>query len=148
VTATSSPAATFPLPPGGTGTQQKFLSSHGAIDSTSGNVWGQSDITLKNTSPVTALRVVLRLAATPGLTNAGSFTTLPNAEYTVTVATNGGALVYTFTLQPGKTLPPGQYELAGQYTHASGTRTTSGDSYQATATSGGSSAEVSGNFAG
>jgi hypothetical protein len=148
----TSPAATFTLapssPPGRTGPAQNFLSSHGAIDPTSGSAWGQSDVTLKNTSTVSTLRVVLRLAASPGLVSTGSFTTVPNAEMTVTVASDGGTLVYTFTLKPGQTLRPGQYEFAGQYAHASGTRNASGDTYQATAVSGGSSATVSGNFAG
>ena len=134
--------------PGSTGAAQKFLSSHGAVDPASGGSWGQSDVTLTNTSPVTGLSLVLRLAATPGLTNAGSWSNIPNGAWTVTVTTNGGTLVYTFTLNPGQTLKPGKYEFAGQYTHATGARSASGDTYQASATSSGSSTQVSGNFAG
>ena len=146
-TPTSPATMTASPPPGRTPAQLGYLWSDGFVDKSSSIDFSQSDIMLKNAKPLTALTLVLRLADTPQLKSTGAWSTVPTQHMSITVQPGEGVLIYTFTLRPGVTLSPGEYEFAGQYTHASGVRNAGNDSYRAAALAAGQSAvEVSGTF--
>jgi hypothetical protein len=132
--------------PTGVHTQESFLWSDGSVDPHSTDNWAQSNVTLKNHLTVTALTARLRIALTPGVADAGSWSTVPSDALTVTVTREQDALVYEWVLKPGRTLAPGTYVFAGQYRHAAGGRDAGRDVYQATATARNIPVVVYGNF--
>ncbi|MEV7566609.1 hypothetical protein [Streptomyces tanashiensis] len=101
----------------------------GTIDPGSNRWWAQSDLAVTTDSPVTGLTVELRIARTPGVVSTGHWRTRPAEDFTVTVTEEPGALVYTWTLKAGRTVPPGPHTFAAQYNHAEGVRETSADTY-------------------
>ncbi|WP_327165363.1 hypothetical protein [Streptomyces zaomyceticus] len=116
------PAATLPAP--GPGAR-----ASGTVDPGSNRWWAQSDLALTTDEPVTGLTVELRIVRTPGVVSTGHWRTRPAEDFTVTVTPEGRALVYRWTLKPGRTVPPGPHVFAGQYNHAEGVRDASADSY-------------------
>ena len=133
--------------PSGSAPEEGFLWSDGSVAPESTDAQGRSNITLKNRQTVTAVEVTIRIARTDGLADAGAWSTMPAANYTVTVHRESGALEYHFELNPGVTLIPGTYVFTAQYDHAAGGRDAAGDAYLATASAGGSHVRVYGNFA-
>jgi hypothetical protein len=123
------------------------LWSEGSLDVHSTIYWAQNNLTLKTTKPLTSLTVELRIAQTGDVRNTGNWQTLPSDDFTVTVQESGGALLYRWTLKPGRTVPAGQHEFAGQYNHATGVRKVKRDSYHVHAQSSGRSVAVWGGFA-
>ncbi|MEU7158836.1 hypothetical protein [Streptomyces chrestomyceticus] len=121
----------FPAPP--LRTEDGPLWSDGAVDPHSNAYWAQSNVTLRARRPLTALTLELRIAQTGGVSDTGHWATLPPADFTVSVDEHDGALVYRWTLKPGRTVPAGRHVFAGQYNHAEGGRDASDDAYTATA---------------
>ncbi|MFF5761766.1 hypothetical protein ACFY8F_04480 [Streptomyces tanashiensis] len=101
----------------------------GTIDPGSNRWWAQSDLAVTTDSPVAGLTVELRIARTPGVVSTGHWRTRPAEDFTVTVTEEPGALVYTWTLKAGRTVPPGPHTFAAQYNHAEGVREASADTY-------------------
>ncbi|MFF5337561.1 hypothetical protein [Streptomyces sp. NPDC013181] len=99
----------------------------GAIDPHSNPYWAQSNVTLRTTEPLSALTVELRVARTGGVNTTGSWRSLPERDFTVSVNESGGHLVYRWTLRTGRTVPAGTHTFAGQYNHAEGDRDAGGD---------------------
>jgi hypothetical protein len=99
------------------------------LDAQSTVYWAQNNLILKTTEPLTSLTVDLRIAQTGDVRNTGHWQTLPNEDFTVTVEEPAGALLYRWTLKPGRTVPTGQHQFAAQYNHATGVRKTNRDSY-------------------
>ncbi|MEV7869387.1 hypothetical protein AB0P17_25600 [Streptomyces sp. NPDC088124] len=124
-----------------------YLRSDGVVDPNSNAYWAQSNITLRTEQPLTALTVELRIAETGGIEDAGSWRSLPERDFTVSVRVRDGALVYRWTLRDGATVPAGEHVFAGQYNHAEGGRDAEDDRYTARATASGGPAEVTGGFA-
>ncbi|MFJ2559450.1 MULTISPECIES: hypothetical protein [unclassified Streptomyces] len=124
-----------------------FLRSDGVVDPHSNAYWAQSNITLRTERPLTSLTVELRIAATGGIGDAGSWRSLPEEDFTVSVRPRDGALVYRWTLRGGATVPAGEHVFAGQYNHDEGGRNAEDDRYTVRATSSGDTAEVTGDFA-
>ncbi|MFK8844336.1 hypothetical protein [Streptomyces sp. Ac-502] len=114
-------------------TEDGPLWSDGSVDPYSNTYWAQSNVTLRTKRPLTTLTVELRIAQTGGVATTGHWSTLPPADFTVSVDEHDGALVYRWTLKPGRTVPAGRYVFAGQYNHAAGGRDAKDDSYAATA---------------
>lgn len=144
-TTTSSSAR--PTQPAGSRVNDGPLWSEGSLDVHSTIYWAQNNLTLKTTKPLTSLTVELRIAQTGDVRNTGNWQTLPSDDFTVTVQESGGALLYRWTLKPGRTVPAGQHEFAGQYNHATGVRKVKHDSYHVHAQSSGRSVAVWGGFA-
>ncbi|MGW2248947.1 hypothetical protein ACWCXH_01930 [Kitasatospora sp. NPDC001660] len=144
---TTAPASARPTPSASTRAQNGPLWSEGSIDSHSNVYWAQSNLTLRTTQPLTSLTVELRIAQTGDVRDTGNWRTLPSDDFTVTAQESGGALVYRWVLKPGRTVPAGQHEFAGQYNHATGVRSSANDSYRVDAQSAGGSASVGGGFA-
>lgn len=123
------------------------LRSEGSLDPHSTIYWAQSNLTLETTKPLTSVTVELRIAQTGGVRNTGNWQTLPTDDFTVTVQESGGALLYRWTLKPGRTVPAGKHEFASQYNHATGVRDLEHDSYRVDAQSPRGSFAVWGGFA-
>ncbi|MFD0056586.1 hypothetical protein ACFVHR_22935 [Streptomyces sp. NPDC127168] len=122
------------------------LWSAGAVDPHSNEFWAQSNITLRTSAPLTALTVELRVAQTGSVTSTGAWRSLPEADFTFTAGERDGFLVYRWTLEPGRTVPAGEWMFAGQYNHERGGRDARGDRYSATATAASGRHSVEGVF--
>ncbi|MEU9303854.1 hypothetical protein [Streptomyces sp. NPDC048269] len=131
--AATAPAAP-PPPSAPPRTQDGPLRSDGSVDPHLNAYWSQSNITLQAGAPLDALTLEVRIAQTGGVASTGAWRTLPEGDFTLTTIDEGGALIYRWTLKPGRTVPPGQHVFAVQYNHAPGSRAATGDAYAATAT--------------
>ncbi|MFJ5306274.1 hypothetical protein [Streptomyces sp. NPDC088350] len=151
VSASPTPSATasasVPVLPPASGVQDGPLWSDGSVDPGSNDFWAQSDVTLKTTRKLTALTVQLKIKLTGGVSSAGAWRSLPEQDFTQTVAEQDGFLVYTWVLKEGRTVAVGQWVFAGQYEHERGGRDAKDDSYSAAATAGGQQLAVKGDFA-
>ncbi|MFJ5830842.1 hypothetical protein [Streptomyces sp. NPDC093089] len=116
------PAATLPAP-------GPTARAAGTINPGSNRWWAQSDLALTTDSAVSGLTVELRVARTPGVVSTGHWRTRPAEDFTVTVTEEPRALVYRWTLEPGRAVPPGPHTFAAQYNHAEGARDASADTY-------------------
>ncbi|CAM5645473.1 hypothetical protein [Streptomyces canus] len=129
------------------GVEDGPLWSDGSVDPHSNEFWAQSNLTFKTSEQLTALTVELRIEQTGGVTNAGAWRSLPEDDFTLTVAKKDGFLVYTWVLKDGRTVPKGEWVFAGQYNHERGGRDARGDGYTATATAKSGDLAVKGDFA-
>ncbi|MFF9276482.1 hypothetical protein [Streptomyces griseosporeus] len=143
---TGSPGASTRAPEA-TKEQDGPLWSDGSVDPHSNEFWAQSNVTFKTSEQLTALTVELRVAQTGGVSSTGAWRSLPEGDFTLTVAERDGFLVYTWTLKPGRTVPEGEWVFAGQYDHERGGRDAGADRFTVTATAGGERYAVGGGFA-
>ncbi|MFE2068793.1 hypothetical protein ACFXDH_41560 [Streptomyces sp. NPDC059467] len=144
----SSPTASAtPTAPVAKGEQDGPLWSDGSVDPHSNDFWAQSDVTLKVAQQLTALTVQLKVAQTGGVSNSGAWRSLPETDFTQTVAEQDGFLVYTWTLKPDAKVAVGQWVFAGQYNHERGGRDAKDDSYTITGSADGKQYAVTGGFA-
>ena len=139
--------ATANTPPPAAGSEDGPLWSDGSVDPHSNDYWAQSNITLRTSSPLTALTVELRVAQTGGVASTGAWRSLPEDDFTFTVEERDGFLVHRWTLKQGRTVPAGEWMFAGQYDHERGGRDANGDRYSATAGAGAEQLSVQGDFA-
>jgi hypothetical protein len=102
-------------------------------------------VTVTNVKALTALRLTITVARTPGASEAGYYTTVPNNDVTMTVATGATALTYSYVLKQGTTLAPGSYLFAAQFDHHSG-RSMSKDGYAVAGATKIADIELSGSF--
>ncbi|RPF30554.1 hypothetical protein [Streptomyces sp. TLI_185] len=139
------PPATSSSPTAGEN-QNGPLWSAGSLDPKSTVYWTQSNLVLKTTQPLTSLTVEIRIVQTGRAKSTGTWQTLPNGDFTVTVQEAGGALVYRWVLKPGLTVPAGNHEFAAQFNNGPGVRSAAGDGYRVDAQGTGGSASVRGGF--
>jgi hypothetical protein len=116
------------------------------VDPQSTVYWTQSNLALKTTQPLTSLTIEIRIVQTGGVKSTGTWLTLPNGDFTVTVQEAGGALVYRWVLKPGSTVQAGNHEFAAQFNNGTGVRSAAGDGYRVDAQGSGGSASVRGGF--
>ncbi|MFF8386301.1 hypothetical protein ACF053_22000 [Streptomyces kanasensis] len=122
-----------------------FLRGAAVVDPHSNRYWAQSNITFSTATALRELTVELRVAQTGRVAPTGNWRTLPADDFAVSTREEAGALVYTWTLRPGRGVPAGQHVFAAQYNHAEGARDAGDDRYTVTATStGGGRASVTG----
>lgn len=144
----TTPGSPRPTPSAAVQAQNGVLWSAGSVDPHSTVHWSQENLVLRTTQPLTSLTVELRFAQTGGVQDTGDWRTLPTDDFTVTVQQTGGKLVYRWVLRPGRTVPAGEHEFAGQFNHATGVRSAAGDAYRVDAQGpGGSAPSVWGGFA-
>ncbi|MER6287374.1 hypothetical protein [Streptomyces sviceus] len=129
------------------GTEDGPLWSDGSVDAHSNEFWAQSNVTVRTSEQLTSLTVELRIAQTGGVTDSGAWRSLPEDDFTLTVAERDGFLVYTWVLKDGRTVPKGEWVFAGQYNHERGGRDAKDDGYTATATAKSGDLAVKGDFA-
>ncbi|WEO98178.1 hypothetical protein A6P39_031410 [Streptomyces sp. FXJ1.172] len=123
------------------------LWSDGSVDPHSNDFWAQSDLTLKTSERLSSLTVELKVAQSGGVSSTGAWRSLPETDFTQTVQERDGFLIYTWTLEDGRTVPAGQWVFAGQYDHERGGRDAKDDSYTITGTAEGKQYAVKGGFA-
>jgi hypothetical protein len=116
--------------------QGQYLAVGTSVDAPN-SYWSQSTITVRTTTKLKALKVVLRLHQTGGVANTGTWTSLGD-KVTVHSAAASQEVDYVVTLNSGVTVNPGTYTFEFQYDHAEGTRSTSRDLYAVVATASGS----------
>lgn len=143
----TTPGSSRPTPSATSRIQNGPLWSQGSMDEDSTVYWGENNLILKATQPLTSLTVELRIAQTGEVRDTGNWRTLPSDDFTVTVQETGGALLYRWVLKPGRTVPAGQHEFAAQYNHATGVRSGARDNYRVEAQSSSGPAAVWGGFA-
>ncbi|MGW3650974.1 hypothetical protein [Streptomyces sp. NPDC000878] len=114
-----------------------YLWADGNVDADSNDYWDQSSVTVKSTTPLTELKVVVRLAQTGGVAHTGFWSSLGD-KVNMSQAADSNQLAYVVTLKPGVTLGAGTYVLQFQYNHDQGGRDAGGDRYNVTTTSSGS----------
>ncbi|MFJ4520542.1 hypothetical protein ACIP4Y_06245 [Streptomyces sp. NPDC088810] len=142
------PDGTAPArPPVARAEQDGPLWSDGSVDPHSNEFWAQSNLTLKTSEPLSSLTVELQVAQTGGVTSTGAWRSLPEGDFSQSVAEKDGFVVYTWTLKQGRTVPAGQWVFAGQYDHTRGGRDAGADRYVMTAVAGGRTYAVTGGFA-
>ncbi|MEU5593511.1 hypothetical protein [Streptomyces sp. NPDC020298] len=146
-TPTPPKASATPKAPAAAGTQNGPLWSDGSVDPHSNDFWAQSNITLKTSKQLSALTVQLKVAQTGGVSTAGAWRSLPEADFTQTVEEQNGFLVYTWVLKEGRTVPAGEWVFAGQYNHKRGGRDAKDDTYGITGAAGDARYAVKGDFA-
>ncbi|WP_217544149.1 hypothetical protein [Streptomyces sp. GbtcB6] len=140
-------ASATPVAPVAKGDEDGPLWSDGSVDPHSNDFWAQSNVTLKTSGQLTALTVQLKVAQTGGVSDAGAWRSLPETDFTQTVAEQDGFLVYTWTLKPGSKVAVGEWVFAGQYNHKQGGRDAKNDTYTITGTAAGKQYAVTGDFA-
>ncbi|WP_416985071.1 hypothetical protein [Streptomyces sp. T028] len=117
-----------------------FLWTDGSVESDTNDYWDQSTVTVKTTEPLTALKVVVSIDQTGGVSNTGVWTDLGD-KVSVSSAADSGRLAYVVTLKSGNTIAPGTCTFKFQYNHSQGRRDAGGDRYNVTATTTGSDSE-------
>jgi hypothetical protein len=122
-----------------------FLTSGGAVDANSVATWSQDNVTITSSKKIVSLVVTIRVGRTAGTADAGRYTTVPNADMTMTVERDASALVYTYALKNGVTLVPGTFVFAAQFQHRPGRRS-AGDSYTVVARTTADRADLAGTF--
>ncbi|MEU5154716.1 hypothetical protein [Glycomyces sp. NPDC021274] len=129
------------------GEAPSWLWTDGSVDPNSNDYWSQATLTLRNDEPLAELSVELRVAEGAGVESSDSWTTGDSWFAEAEVSKEDGFLVYRWTLQEGKVLPAGEYQLAGQFNHGEGGRSADGDSYSFEAeTEGGETGAAEGDF--
>jgi hypothetical protein len=121
------------------------VTAKGAVGADSVATWSETKVTITSAKTLTALRVTITVALTPGAAAAGKYTTVPNSDVTMTVTKNGSALTYAYVLKQGTTLAPGSYLFAAQFDHHSG-RSMARDGYAVTGATKSGGVELSGAF--
>ena len=116
-----------------------------SLASGSGPWWGENDLTLSSTAPITAMTLTVTLKKTTGLNYNGQYNTVGSV---ITQAHTDGAntMVYTFAIAPGQTLGAGNRLFACQYGGNGTQHPLTGDAYTLAYTSGGKSYTISGKF--
>ncbi|WP_218042404.1 hypothetical protein [Streptomyces chartreusis] len=104
--------------------------------------WSQSEITVTTTKKLTALKVVLHVAQTGGVTNTGVWTSLGDKVTVHTGRASDGGANYVIVLNEGITLDPGTYVFQFGYNHDTGTRDTFHDIWGVVTTAAGDRNEV------
>lgn len=121
-----------------------------AFESSCGNkrTFGENRIALMNSSTITAMTVTISVAQTPGVTHLSEYVTFGSGVVTTSWTTSGGFIVYTYTLNPGKTIPPGSWMMAANYNGTGTLHSTGGDTWTVDTVTdlGGGSNKLGGNF--
>lgn len=102
-------------------------------------------LTIANTSLVTALTVTVKVAVTAGLRYSGQSNSFPKGTLSQSYSTSGGYLTYSWVLSAGRSLPAGSSGLVDAIFSATG-HLVSSDSWTVTSTSGGLTLTSSGTF--
>ena len=124
------------------------VTATGTVASGSGPYYGEEDVTLSHTAPITALTLTLAVQKTAGISYNGQYNTVGNS-ITDTHTDGASAVTYQFTLAPGQTLGPGTNQLfAAQFNGNGSVHAFAGDTYTVTYTSNGQTATLKGTFGG
>ncbi len=111
------------------------------------NPWyGDNQLSVTNTAPMTALSITIKIARTPGVTYNGQYTSFWGGTVNNGHATGATTLDYTFTSAPSTSIVAGTWTIAAQFNGTGTPRVTSGDTWSVTSTSGGVTVTRTGTF--
>jgi len=122
------------------------VSATGSVAAGSGPYYTEEDVNLSTAAPLTALRLTVTVRKTAGVSYAGQYTTFPAGTVTSSHTDTGDAIVYTYDLAPGHTIPAGAYTIGSQFGGDGQTHPVNQDSYSGSATSGSATSALSGQF--
>jgi endoglucanase len=149
--ATPSPAlpqATPSQSPSGSTTPTSLspsLSVSGTVAGGTGPYWGEEDINLRSNLPITALKIIVAVRKTSGVSYSSQY--VNSGMFTYSSTDVGNLIVYTYELCPGNIITPGTSITAGSQYGGNGTpRATANDTFAITATVGGTTQAASGHF--
>jgi hypothetical protein len=109
--------------------------------------WGEEDVYLNNSAPLTALTITVTVHQTGGISFYDQYSAYWAGMLAVSYQTTANAVIFTYKLNPGWTVPVGSGWLVGSQYNAGGTaRPTSKDTYSVTYSTGGASKTVTGHF--
>ncbi len=115
--------------------------------SPSTNPWyGENQLSLVNTKPLTALSITMTIVRTPGVTYNGQYSTFWGGTVSASYVDAVGTIRYTFTLNAGNTMVTGNWVAAAQFSGTGTPRVTSGDTWTVTSTSSSGTSTLSGTF--
>ena len=109
---------------------------------------GQEIVTVHNTSAITAMTIIIKVAQTTGVTYNSDYNSFPGDAGSNGHSTGGGKITYTYVLSTGHSIPA-KYSngaLGAQFGGTGSPRTTSGDTWTVTSTSRGDTSTISGTF--
>jgi hypothetical protein len=115
-----------------------------SLASGSGPWWGENDLKITNSAPISALSLTITVKITTGVSYNGQYNTA--GAFAQTHSETSSTVTYTFTLNSGQTLNPGSWLFASQYGGTGTAHPISGDTYALTYTSDGQSKTLSGTF--
>jgi hypothetical protein len=96
--------------------------------------FGQENITLTNTSVITAASMTITVAQTAGVTVSGQFNTIGQNTIIQANSTAGGFITYNFALAAGQSIPAGSWTLGAQFNGTGTVHPTTGDTWTLTTT--------------
>ncbi|REE95295.1 hypothetical protein [Thermomonospora umbrina] len=151
VTAPSTPrprarGAARPPAGGGSGGSAPILVK-GSRDRDGTVYWARNNVTVTVRRSLEVLDVVVRIRRDLGTVPARGWTTLPNSSVGIDTDLTPDAVVYRFSLRPGRRVEPGTYTFAVQY-RPGGRHDASGDTYvvRAVGAGGGGDTTAGGHF--
>ncbi len=122
------------------------VSAVGSVAGGSGPWWSEEDVSVTSAAPITALRLVVTVQKTAGVTCAGQYTSFWGGMTLTGHVDTGAQIVYTYTLAGGQTVPVGSWALGAQFTGTGTTHLYGADTFALTATSAGVTTTSAGHF--
>ncbi len=121
------------------------LSASGTVNTGTGPYWGEEDVNLRSTLPITELKITVIVMKLPGVSYSSQY--VNSGMFTYSGTDVGNYILYTYQLNPGNTITPGTPITAGSQYRGNGiSRTTANDTFAITATVGGTTQTASGHF--
>ncbi len=135
-----------PVTGGGGGGTSGTVTAASKIASGFGPYYGEEDVVVSSTAPLTALSVTVTLQKTTGVSYNGQYNTV-GGQITSSHADTGKTLTYQFVLASGQTLAAAANQTYAAQFNGTGTiHPTAGDVYTVTATAGGKTTTLTGHF--
>jgi len=142
----STEASAKPVSAGGGGGAGGTVTATAKIASGYGPYYGEEDIAVSGTAPITALTVTVTTQKTTGLSYNGQYNTV-GGQIANSHTDGSQAIVYRFTLAPGQALASGTNQTYAAQFNGTGTlHPTAGDTYTVSATAGGKATTLTGHF--
>jgi hypothetical protein len=94
-----------------------LMSTSGTVDPGSRAFWDQEDAWITLDKPVATFQLTVTVVQTGGVVATGYSMNYHSSVFDTTVVAQPGAVIYHFSLQPGRTLPAGQWQFAVQFIH-------------------------------
>lgn len=146
VSSQSSEVSARPVASGGGGTGGGTVTATGKLASGYGPWYGEEDVAVSSTAPITALTVTVTVQKTTGVSYNGQYNTV-GGQIAGSHTDGPATIVYQFTLASGQTLAAGTNQTyAAQFNGTGTAHTTGGDTYAVTATAGGKTTMLTGHF--
>ncbi|SEG23203.1 hypothetical protein SAMN04489712_1043 [Thermomonospora echinospora] len=116
--ASATPEGTRSTSPGTTkrpAAKGRIVEVTGAPGANSTDHWGENTLRLEVRRPLAGLDVTIRVVRTRRVNPTGSWLSLPASDFRISTDATDRAVVYRWTLFPGRAIRPGSYVIAAQY---------------------------------